>query len=131
MFRAAASSSLPPGSIGQGQLLELISVLLPTISWGRLDTPLSVEFERNDNNVWLKSVPALTELQGDRLRGRLRHFESQAEGEVELVPLRGGAAGWRPRLIAGETKKLWPPGEYGAHYELRVEQRAAANLPDD
>lgn len=80
-----------------------------------------VTFERNDHNLWTKSVPQLVDLQGRRLRGTLRKVATGDTGEVDLLPLKGDAPGWRPRFPTGHGETVWAVGDYEGGYELRIE----------
>jgi hypothetical protein len=105
--------------------LDLIADLVPATPWTELQTTRTVSFDRNDHNVWIKSVPKLSDLQGSRLRGELTHAPSRDTATVELVPLKAGAAGWRPRIVSRPAAEIWPPNVYEGQYELRIEAIAA------
>jgi hypothetical protein len=108
-------------------VLDLIAELVPTSTWEPLPTVRMVEFDRNDNNIWVKSVPELSDLQGVRLRGKLTRVDVNDDAEAELVPLKGSAAGWRPRGLTRPTGDFWPANVYDGHYALRVDARAIDN----
>jgi hypothetical protein len=111
-------------------VIDLIAGLLPPTSWTALEPARSVAFDRNDHNLWIKSVPSLSDLQGSSLRGELTRVLSGKTSTVELVPLKAGAAGWRPRIVSVPTAEMWPPNVYEGQYELRLEQVAAdSGLP--
>jgi hypothetical protein len=103
-------------------LLDGIRQLTPGHTLEPLETARLVTFDRNDHNLWTKSVPELADLQGRRLRGTLRRLATGSAGSIELVPLKGDAAGSRTRFPAGDAESLWPTGVYEGAYELRVEQ---------
>lgn len=106
-------------------VLDLIAKLLPSPAWTSLETARSVSFERNDHNLWIKSVPELADLQGKRLRGELTRVATGQASTVELVPLKANAAGWRPRIVTHPAAELWPPGVYEGKYDLRIAAIAA------
>lgn len=107
-------------------ILDLISALLPAVEWTPLDPPRIADFQRNDHNLWVKSVPALADLQGMRLRGELRR-KGGVDSTVELVPLKGKGPGWRPRIVSRPASEIWPAGEYEGKYELRIDATATPN----
>jgi hypothetical protein len=79
--------------------LDLIADLVPATTWTPLETTRTVAFDRNDHNLWIKSVPKFSDLQGGRLRGELTRLQSGAKATVELLRRRAGAAGWRLRFV--------------------------------
>jgi hypothetical protein len=103
-----------------GVVLDGILELVPHPDWTEIDPPVSISFERNDHNLWSKSVPALEQLQGRRLRGQIRELGGSWSA-VELLALKGGSPGWRPHFPAGNNVEAWPPGVSGRSYELRVD----------
>jgi hypothetical protein len=105
-------------------VIDLIAELVPAATWQPVPTVRIVEFDRNDNNIWVKSVPELSDLQGVRLRGKLTRVGTNDHAEAELFPLKGNAAGWKPHGLTKPTADFWPPGVYDGHYELRVDAQA-------
>jgi hypothetical protein len=99
------------------------TVSLP-VDFGVLDSPLAVEFRRNDNNLWIKAAPALAAYAGQWLRGQLSARGGTVSFSVTLEPLAGGQPGWRaPRFESDEVaRSVWPPNEFGAQHRLVVEQ---------
>jgi hypothetical protein len=120
-------SELKRGEAAQAfaAVLDLITELVPTPTWQPMPAVRIVDFDRNDNNIWVKSVPELSDLQGVRLRGKLTRVDTNDDAEAELVPLKGKAAGWRPRGLTRPTADFWPPNVYDGRYELRVDARGA------
>jgi hypothetical protein len=106
-------------------VLGLIAELVPAAIWQPVPTVRIAEFDRNDNNIWVKSIPELSDLQGLRLRGKLTRVGTNDHSAAELVPLKGNAAGWRPRGLTRPTADFWPPNVYEGRYELRVDAQAA------
>jgi hypothetical protein len=109
--------------------LDLIADLVPATAWTPLEPTRTVTFDRNDHNLWIKSVPELSDLQGIRLRGELTRLPSSDKATVELVPLKAGAAGWRPRIVTRPAAEIWPRNVYEGQYELRIEAVAADANP--
>ncbi len=100
-------------------VVALCTQLAVRIPMTALAEPVSLDFERNDNNIWQKQVLALAAYHGRRLRGRLRRISTGASGEVELLPLAGGQPGWRPDVP--DRAALWPPEwSKGERYSLEV-----------
>ncbi len=105
-------------------LLDGIVALAPEQQFEPVDPARVVSFERNDHNLWTKAVPDLADLHGQRLRGTLRRMATGDSGTVDLLPLKAGAAGWRPRFPGGDIGRLWPIGVYEGTYEIRVDSRS-------
>lgn len=99
---------------------ELIDALAVSIAYEPLDPPITVEFERNDHNIWAKSVAGLADHVGDHLRGELCANGSPAGVPVTLAPLAGGAQGWRPRFDSPAAESVWPPDRLNGDYEITV-----------
>jgi hypothetical protein len=123
---------VPWSEMTEEQATEALGILLDGIA--QLTSPHTLEplqparlvaFERNDHNVWTKSVPELGDLHGRRLRGTLKRLATGDAATVELLPLKGNAAGWRPRFPGGEVELLWPTGVYDGAYELLIELASA------
>ena len=107
-----------------GIVLDGIHALVEPPNWTAIDPARSLTFDRNDHNIWTKHVPGLADLQGQRLRGSLRRAGTGEPAAMELVPLAGSAAGWRPRFTDGGGDALWPAGVYEGNYELVVDALA-------
>jgi hypothetical protein len=105
-------------------VLDAIRGLATSVTWVPLSPARAASFTRNDNNLWVKHVSALSELQGQHLRGSLRHVASGQAEAIELVPLAGAAPGWRPRFPEGGA--VWPAGTLEGDYDLQVEQVASS-----
>ena len=106
-------------------VIDCIRDLVPARNWEAIDGGLELQFERNDHNVWEKHVPALADYRGRRLRGAIRRSGMADDVAVELIPLGGGAPGWRPMFPAGGAEAVWPVGVCEGDYALRLEQVAA------
>jgi hypothetical protein len=107
-----------------GILLEGIAALTPEQRFEPVRPARVVSFERNDHNLWTKTAPELGDLHGRRLRGTLRRVATGDSGNVDLVPLKGDAPGWRPRFPQGDVELMWPAGAYEGEYELRIESQS-------
>jgi hypothetical protein len=105
-------------------LLDGIAALTPQQRFEPVHPSRVISFERNDHNLWTKTVPELGELHGRRLRGTLRRTATGDAAEVDLLPLKGDAPGWRPRFPNGDTERLWPAGAYEGAYELRIDAQS-------
>ena len=105
-------------------LLDSIAALTPERRFEPVRPTRVVSFERNDHNVWTKTVPTLGDLQGRRLRGILKRVATGAATDIDLLPPKGEAPGWRPRFPKGDAELLWPTGVYEGKYELRIEAQS-------
>lgn len=102
-------------------LLHLCSQLIENISYEDLDLELDFAFERNDYNIWIRSVPALEPFLGKHLQGTLHRQPDGASSEVVLRPLSADAPGWVPVFPDKDARlEVWAPGEYGASYDFRL-----------
>jgi hypothetical protein len=109
--------------------LALMDALAVPIQFKNLAQPISIVFERNDHNIWVKSVAQLSGHLGAWLRGTLRANDGSLAPDVTLEPLAGGSPGWKPRFIsAGSAESLWPTGELHGQYQLTV---AEVGSPDE
>jgi hypothetical protein len=101
--------------------LVLARDLAPRVEFTTLPFPLQTTFQRNDNNIWQKTVPSLAGKEGLWLRGTLTRVSTGATASVSLEPLAGGSSGWRPRIEAGsKLEELWPPSDLTGAYALNV-----------
>lgn len=101
-------------------LVELARELIERVQWEELPAPREVMFTRNDHNVWVRHTPDLGDFLSCYLRGRIARVGGQ-EGAVELVPLRGGAQGWRPQFREGSAREgLWPSTDNTGDYRLII-----------
>lgn len=102
-------------------LLDLISALMPEVSWTDLTEQVESSFTRNDFNVWGAHVPGLASLHGKTLRGILTHKPSGNSATVNLVPLAGGQPGWKPvfRPASGH-ERVWARATVGDPFTVEI-----------
>lgn len=104
--------------------VKLLGALTPTIAFAPLEDAITAAFERNDNNIWAKSIPALHAYTSKWLRGSLRASSGDPE-QLTLEPLKGEQPGWIPRFADPKVQdSLWPPNVYSGSYELRIDSAA-------
>jgi hypothetical protein len=117
------SISLTDARFGKasGVLLDLISALVPEVSWTDLAGPVESSFSRNDFNVWEAHVPDLASLHGKTLRAIVTHKPSGASATASLVPLAGGQPGWKPvfRPASGRDT-VWTGATLGDPFTVEV-----------
>ncbi|HEY4809925.1 MAG TPA: hypothetical protein VIH71_02600 [Solirubrobacteraceae bacterium] len=102
-------------------LLDLISALVPAVSWIDLAEPVEHSFTRNDFNVWEAHIPGLTDFHGKTLRAILRHEPSGASATANLAPLAGGQPGWRPVFLpASGREAVWTGATLGDPFTVEV-----------
>jgi hypothetical protein len=103
-------------------LLDLISALVPAITWTELEEPAESSFTRNDFNVWQAHGPGLNPFHGKRLRVRLTHKPTESSAAATLVPLEGGQPGWKPvfRPTSGRDA-VWNTTTLGDPFVVRVD----------
>jgi hypothetical protein len=100
---------------------NLMQALTPSFVYGALPAPVTVQFERNDNNIWGKSVGALGKHTGKRLRGTLCTLGGDAV-PLTLEPLKADQPGWLPRFLDPAAQaSIWPANVYSGTYELTVD----------
>jgi hypothetical protein len=117
-YDAATEGQLSDYLVIAGNLVE---ALTPRVAYSPLPAPVTVQFERNDNNIWSKSVGALGMHTGKRLRGTLRTSGGDAL-PLSLEPLRANQPGWLPRFLDPAAQaSIWPPNVYSGTYELTVD----------
>jgi hypothetical protein len=98
--------------------LKLINSLVPQIDFQPLEPHLPVAFERNDNNIWAKSAPALNPYVGQWLQGTLTAIGGP-NAPVRLQPIRGGQPGWQPRFDSPNTgQTIWPANLHTGKFQL-------------
>lgn len=103
---------------------KLLRSLAPNLTFAQMDPALIVQFERNDNIIWINSVSALAPYAGKWLRGSLAEKGGDRQA-VLLEPLKGGQPGWLPRFMESAAQRsLWPPNAYSGSYELHVDATA-------
>lgn len=101
--------------------LGLVLALSVLVHYEPLDEPITATFQRNDNNLWAKSVPALADFIGSWLRGSLTAPGLDANAAVTAEPLAGGSPGWRLRFPSTEASQaVWPVGEFEGEFQLHV-----------
>ena len=101
--------------------INLLEQLTPRIDFQPLESPLTVEFARNDHMIWAKSVPPLDPYVGRALRGTMTTLDTNATAEVDLDPMSGGARGWRPRLApASARENVWPADDLSGEMKLEI-----------
>ena len=102
-------------------LLDLISALVPEVSWADLAEPVESSFTRNDFNVWEAQVPGLASLHGKTLQAILTHKPSGTSATTNLVPLAGGQPGWKPvfRPASGRDT-VWTGATLGDPFAVEV-----------
>ena len=98
--------------------LGLVESLVPKIDFHPLQSPLTVDFDRNDNNIWARSAPALNPYVGRWLQGALS-ADGGPEASVRLQPIRGGGPGWQPRFDPPAIgKTIWPADPLTGKFQL-------------
>jgi hypothetical protein len=101
--------------------LGLVRALSVAVNYKPLDEPITATFQRNDNNLWAKSVPTLADFIGSWLRGSLKAPGLEANTAVTAEPLAGGSPGWRLHFPSTEASQVvWPVGELEGEFQLRV-----------
>ncbi len=104
-----------------GIALGLVNALATPIAFQPLSPSITVAFQRNDHNIWAKSVGALSAHVGQWLRGTLSSSNSSEEASVTLEPLAADSPGWKPRFgSAAAADSVWPTGELHGGYKLVV-----------
>lgn len=107
--------------------LRLVQAFAVNVDFHRLDSAITATFQRNDHNIWARSVPALADHLGTWLRGTLSGAGTEAA--VRLEPLAGGQQGWKPQFDTQATlQAVWPTGQLEGDYVLTVTD--AGTLPD-
>jgi hypothetical protein len=95
--------------------------LVERVRWEELPAPREVTFMRNDHNVWVKHTPDLGEFLACYLRGRIARVSGGEEVAVDLVPLGGGAQGWKPQFRDRTTREAcWPAADTTGDYRLII-----------
>jgi hypothetical protein len=112
-------------------VLKLAHAVALPVDFSAVDPAVEVDFVRNDNNVWLKSAPALEPYVGGWLRGTLVAGPGSEPNPVTLAPLAGAQPGWRPPTFESEevAKSVWPPNDLAGDYRLTVKQ-SGTPLPE-
>jgi hypothetical protein len=106
--------------------LRLVGDLVPQLPFVALEQPVESDFVRNDHNIWVKQVPALSGLLGRHLRGELIRAATGAKAAVTFAPLAAGQPGWKPRFVGSiERTTVWPPNESKDQYKINVWSAAA------
>jgi hypothetical protein len=102
-------------------LVDLARELVERVEWHELPSPREETFTRNDYNIWLRNAPALGEFLSCYLRGQIARRPNDAVSSVELVPLAGGAQGWKPQFRDGNAGHgVWPSRDNTGEYRLVV-----------
>ena len=103
-------------------LLDLISALVPAVTWTELAKPVESSFTRNDFNVWEAHVPAVEGLHGKTLRATLTHPQKANSATANLVPLQGDQPGWKPVFRPASGRDLvWTAATLGDTFTLKVD----------
>lgn len=103
-------------------LLDLISALMPAITWMSLVEPAKSLFTRNDFNIWEAHTPCLESLHGKELRAILTHQPSAASVAVSLVPLAGDQPGWKPVFRPASGRDLvWSATTLGDAFTVEAD----------
>jgi hypothetical protein len=103
---------------------KLLLALSPQVTFLPLEVPVTARFERNDNNIWSKSVDVLSPYTGSWLRGTLSAPGSEPQ-PLTLEPLKGAQPGWLLRFADSSVQaSLWPPSIYSGSYELSIDATA-------
>ena len=102
--------------------MDLITALVPSVTWNDLAVPVESSFIRNDFNVWEAHVPALEGLHGKTLRANLTHEPTTSSAAAKLVPLAGGQPGWKPVFRPASGRDVvWSAGTLGDMFTLLVD----------
>jgi hypothetical protein len=125
-YRSVSWAKTTPGDAqpALAVMVELADALTPARHWVGLDPSLTVQFERNDNNIWVKGLPALADYVGHHLRGEMQRPEGSSSSSVTLFPLKGEMPGWRP-VLADDAAALWPPNAHSGVYILTIREQDA------
>jgi hypothetical protein len=103
-------------------LLDLISALVPVVSWTDLAEPVETSFIRNDFNIWEAHAPGLGDLHGKELRATLTHQPTASSAAANLAPLAGGQPGWKPVFRPASGRDVvWSSATLGDPFAVQID----------